>query len=197
MKTLKLVFHEKTTKERNDGSPVSMEFKGNWDNNSNMPEITLRLTKCNEESAGDILEDLGLETPGEFIFLTQGVNPQIRLDQFFAKAEKRRTSQIGNFKVEIEALDDEMISERYDKITDALDAMIKAGEAESKRFGFYFDCFGVIYEKRVGYASDVTKEEYIKNHTYAEAVNNFEELDDRVSTDTDLYEDDTDSFEEE
>ena len=125
MKTLKLVFHEKKAIERDDGSPVSMDFKGNWDNNSQMPEITLRITKCNEETSKMILEELGLETPGEAIYIVKGKNPQIRLDEFLVKAEKRRTSQIANFKVEIEELDEEMISERYDKITEELDKMIE------------------------------------------------------------------------
>jgi len=197
MKTLKMVYHEKLTKERDDGSPVSLEFRGRWDNNPNEPKITLRITECNEESSQKILEDLELKNPGGSFFLTKQINPQIQLDKFFEKAEKRRTPQIDNFKAEIEDFDGEMISERYDSITETLDEMIKAGEEGSKRFDFYFDCFGVIYEKRVGYPTETTKEEYIKNHSYEEAINNHDESVEENTGDIDDYEDADDSFEEE
>ena len=197
MKALKLVFHEKKTIERDDGPAVSMDFKGHWDNNSNEPEITFRITKCNEESATLILADLGIENPGEYIFLAQGINPQIRLDQFFAKAEKRRTSQIANFEVEIADFDENMISERYDKITYILDEMIVAQETETKRFNFYFDCFGVIYEKRVGSPNITTKEEYIQNHTIETGIGGSEDPIEDNNLDVNEPWPDDDTFEEE
>ena len=197
MKNLKLVFHEKKTIERNDGSPVSMTFTGNWDNNSTLPEITLRITKCDEDSSMEILEDLGIEAPGEAIFLMKGKNPQVRLDEFLVKAEKRRTPQIENFVKEIEDFDAEMIGDRYDQVIETLDKMIAEDQTETKRFDFYFECFKVLYERRVSYPFEIGKEQYITNHTIEKAINQPDESDEDESRPIYSEEEDDEEFEEE
>lgn len=170
MKTLKLVFFQKQTTERNDGSPVTMEFRGHWDNNSNEPKMTLRFSECNEESSQIILEDLGLITPGEVLFIQKGVNPQARLDDFLALAVKRRTPQISNFEKEIEDFDDEMLEERYDNISKKLGVLITENKQDTKEFDFYFGCLVVIYRKRWRSDIELDKEGWIRAYKEAESL---------------------------
>jgi len=140
MKTLKLEFYEKKTQERALSTPVTLEFRGHWNNNDQMPVARLTFTGCNKEIAEDILSGLDLTIMGETLFLTKGENPQKTIDEWLTRAVKRKNPKVEHFMKEIAEFDEDEKRERYELLYKDLEEAVKDGRQDSKKFDFLFEC---------------------------------------------------------
>lgn len=164
MKTLKLEFYEKKTQKRSDGSPVTLEFRGNWENNGLMPTAKLTFTGCDEETASNILTVLELATPGEFLFLNKGVNPQRKLDDWFKKQVKRKVPSLAAFEAEIAEFTEDEKNERYHSLKDELEFAVNNGREDSKKFDFLFECLNHLRKELWDWVEhDGAKQEFIED----------------------------------
>lgn len=163
MQNLKLRFDEKETKEKQHGQKMSLTFKGHWANDKNNPEVTFRVSKCEDSDAETILADLGIVAPGEFLFLNQGENPQERLDQYFKKVERQRSPKVADFEKEIADHDVDLLRARQNTLYQRLVDLIKDNKEGTKKFDFFLDCYNLVRERLTGYADPVSKEDLISN----------------------------------
>jgi len=140
MKTLKLEFYEKKTQQRALSSPVTLEFRGHWKNNDQMPVAKLTFTGCNAEIAEDIQSGLDLTILGETLYLIKGENPQKTIDQWLIKAVKRKTPKVSDFVAEIKDLEEDEKKERYELLFNDLTEAARDGRQDSKKWEFLFAC---------------------------------------------------------
>lgn len=163
MKNLRLVFEEKETKEKQHGQKQALLFKGHWDNNSSNPEVTFKISKCEDSDAETILADLDIFAPGEVFFLSQGENPQKRLDHWLKSAVRRKAPKVADFENEIKDFDEFMIGERRDSLFEQLSTLIEAKKEGTKKFGFLLECYNTVSSKVFGYDWSIAKDELIAN----------------------------------